>query len=391
MGNDKNLFNSESINPSRMLGAIKGSKNGPSIVIFAGIHGNEMAGVKASKIVLEKIKNQNISFKGNLNVVLGNLNALKKGIRYEHIDLNRIWKQENINTLNNISSTKNAEEKEQLEIYYCIKNILKTNSGPFYFLDLHTTSSPTIPFITISDSLNNRKFSSKFSVPIVLGIEEYLDGPLLTYINEFGHIALGFEAGEHYDIESVKKSEAFIWSALVNSKCILRNSFSDYDKYENMLSEINFKNVYFEIVFKYTLTENENFKMHKGFNNFESISKDQGLAVSDGRDLTASIDGIIFMPLYQELGDDGYFILNKISSFWLYASILARRVKINHFLRLIPGVRMDPNSRYGLIVNPKIARFLAKDIFHLLGYRKQIFKNGKLYFIKRDRKISTFE
>lgn len=391
MGNDKNSFNSESINPSRMLGAIKGSKNAPSIVIFAGIHGNEMAGVKASKLVLEKIKNQNISFKGNLYVVLGNLNALKKGIRYEHIDLNRIWKQENINTLNNFSSTKNAEEKEQLEIYYCIKNILKTNSGPFYFLDLHTTSSPTIPFITISDSLNNRKFSSKFSVPIVLGIEEYLDGPLLTYINEFGHIALGFEAGEHFDIESVKKSEAFIWSALVNSKCILRNSFSDYDKYENMLSEINFKNVYFEIVFKYTLTENESFRMHKGFNNFESISKDQGLAVSDGRDLTASIDGIIFMPLYQELGDDGYFILNKISNFWLYASILARRVKINHFLRLIPGVRMDPNSRYGLIVNPKIARFLAKDIFHLLGYRKQIFKNGKLYFIKRDRKISTFE
>ena len=122
MANFNNIFNSESINPTRLVGTIKGSDNSPSIIIFAGIHGNEMAGVKASKIVLEKIKNQNISFKGNLYVVLGNLNALKKGIRYEHIDLNRIWKQENIITLNKISSTKNAEEKEQLEIYYCIKN-----------------------------------------------------------------------------------------------------------------------------------------------------------------------------------------------------------------------------------------------------------------------------
>ena len=158
-----------------------------------------------------------------------------------------------------------------------------------------------------------------------------------------------------------------------------------------MLTEIKYKNVYFEIVYKYTIVENENFKMHKGFTNFESITQNQGLAISNGRDLKAPLDGRIFMPLYQELGDDGYFILNKISNVWLYASIFARYVKVNHFLRIIPGVKIDPNSEYGLIVNLKIARFLAKDIFHLLGYRKQIFKNGKLYFIRRDRKISTFE
>lgn len=96
------------------------------------------------------------------------------------------------------------------------------------------------------------------------------------------------------------------------------------------------------------------------------------------------------MPLYQELGEDGFFILQKISKFWLNASIVARKLKINQFLRLIPGVKKDPENNYTLIVNPKVARFMATPIFHLFGYRQQIYKDNKLHFIKRDRKISEF-
>jgi len=39
-------------------------------------------------------------------------------------------------------------------------------------------------------------------------------------------------------------------------------------------------------------------------------------------------------------------------------------------------------------VNPKIARFLAKDLFHLFGYRQQIYKDDQWHFIKRDRRIT---
>jgi len=78
-------------NVPRLLGSIDGSKKSPTIIIFAGIHGNEIAGVKASKIVLHKIKENNIPFEGNLFMLLGNMNALKKNIRYEDVDLNRIW------------------------------------------------------------------------------------------------------------------------------------------------------------------------------------------------------------------------------------------------------------------------------------------------------------
>ena len=152
----------KSINTNRILGNIDGSKNSPTVIIFAGIHGNEIAGVKASKIVLHKIKENNISFKGNLFMLLGNMNAIKKDIRFEDVDLNRIWNKESIHAILKKSNVENSEMKEQLDIYSAIKDILQNNNGPFYFLDLHTTSAPSVPFITISDSLNNRNFQKSF-------------------------------------------------------------------------------------------------------------------------------------------------------------------------------------------------------------------------------------
>lgn len=373
------------INTTRVLGNIDGSKNSPTVVIFAGIHGNEIAGVKAAKIVLHKIKENNISFKGNLFVLLGNIKALKNNIRFEDVDLNRIWNKENITANFNNVGVNFSELSEQKEIYAKIKSIMQNNNGPFYFIDLHTTSAHSVPFITISDSLNNRRFSRKFPLPVVLGIEEYLEGPLLTFINEFGHIALGFEGGQHYDEGSVANCEAFIWKALVHSKCVSKKNIPDYKKYKNHLANLCCKYDFFEIIYRYALEDGEDFIMNPGFKNFEPVKKHQLLAKNGGLPIIANKDSRIFMPLYQEQGEDGYFLLSKISKFWLNSSIVVRRLKINHFLRLIPGVNKDPDNNYTLIVDPKIAKYMAKEIFHLFGYRKQIFKDDKYHFIKRDR------
>jgi hypothetical protein len=375
-------------NVPRLLGSIDGSKNSPTIIIFAGIHGNEIAGVKASKIVLHKIKENKISFNGNLFMLLGNMNAINKDIRFEDVDLNRIWNKESIHAILKKNKTVNLEKKEQIEIYSAIKDILQNNKGPFYFLDLHTTSAPSVPFITISDSLNNRKFSKKFPLPVVLGIEEYLEGPLLTFINEFGHIALGFEGGQHHDEKSVKNCEAFIWKALVHSKCVSKKNIPNYKQYQNHLLDLCCKYEFFQIIYRYAIKDGEQFLMNPGFKNFELVEKDQLLAKSDDYPVVAGKNSRVFMPLYQKQGEDGYFLLSKISKFWLNSSIVARRLKINHFLRLIPGVKKDPDNNYTLIVDPKIAKYMAKEIFHLFGYRKQIYKDDKFHFIKRDRKVT---
>lgn len=383
-------FSQGRMEENRILGYINGSKAKPTVVILAGIHGNEKAGVEASKRVLHKIKESNTSVQGNLYIILGNINALKRGIRYEFVDLNRIWNIENIQAIQNNSAKLNAEIKEQAEIHGIVQAILKKEKGPFYFIDLHTTSSPSIPFITISDSLNNRKFSAKFSLPVVLGIEEYLDGPFLTFINEYGHIALGFEGGQHDEIQSIKNSEAFIWLALAESKCIEKEAIPNLQEYQKELLKWYPKEEFFEISYRYGICNGDTFVMNSGFKNFEHITENQHLAKNNGKDILAKDAGRIFMPLYQDLGEDGFFILQKISMFWLKLSIVARKLKINQFLRLIPGVEKDPTNNYTLIADPKIAKFFSKEIFHLFGYRKQIIKDQKLHFIKRDRRVTTF-
>lgn len=380
----------EGLMKHRILGYIEGAKRKPTVVLMAGIHGNEKAGVEASKNVLHKIREENIAFRGNFYVILGNINALKKGVRYEHTDLNRIWNTEMVDAIEKNTILPNAEAKEQFEIYRIVHEILNKENGPFYFLDLHTTSSPSIPFITISDSLNNRKFSASFPVPVVLGIEEYLDGPFLTFINEYGHVALGFEGGQHNDEQSIKNCEAFIWLALVEAKCIAKEAISNIKHYEKELLQWYSKEEFFEINYRYDLKEGEKFTMDSGFQNFEPISKNQHLAKSNGKDILAHEEGRIFMPLYQELGEDGFFVLQRISKFWLKLSVVARKLKINNFLRLIPGVEKDPSNNYTLIADPKIAKFYNKELFHLFGYRKRIIKDHKLHFIKRDRRVTEF-
>jgi len=372
---------------NRVLGNFYGTDNSPTVVVFAGIHGNEKAGVNAAKLVIDKIKRDHIRFVGNLHIILGNINALNKGIRFEDVDLNRVWRNNDIVNLKNESAAVFLESREQKDIFRLIQEILK-EPGPFYFLDMHTTSASSVPFITISDSLNNRKFSANFPIPVVLGIEEYLDGPLLTFINEYGHIALGFEGGAHHDESSIVNCEAFLWKALVHSKCIEAAKIPNYDHYQKVLSNLCCEYQFFEIKYRYQVDEQELFEMKKGFENFETIRKNQLLALSDGEEILAPEGGRIFMPLYQKLGEDGFFILNRISKFWLGASLALRKLKINHFLRLIPGVRKDPDNNYTLIVDPHIAKFMTKNIFHLFGYRQQILKDDKLHFIKRDRKLT---
>lgn len=378
----------ESLSVERIQGNVNGANKKPTVIAIGGIHGNEYAGVAAIQRVFKALENNRITCHGNFYGILGNIPALQMKVRFIDQDLNRVWTSNQL--LKSIKSPKTIEQKQQVELYKTIKSILSSNEGPFYFLDLHTTSCATNPFITISDSLNNRQFSSHFKIPIVLGIEEFLEGPLLTYINEFGHVALGFEAGQHDDPKSADYAESFLWSALLASGCIAADELNSQIPVETTLSCNSKNKCFYEIDFKYSIDKNEEFKIVGQFNNFEKIKKGQQIATSNGLPVCAQQNGRIFMPLYQKKGDDGYFIVNRISSFWLALSTSVRSFKMHLLLQLLPGVRASKEFPYTLVVNPRTAKFLATEIFHLFGYRRKIFRKDKWYFIRRDREVSRF-
>lgn len=376
-----------SIKINRKLGKIIGSQPGPTIVFFGGMHGNETSGVFAIKDVLDGI---NASFvKGTIYGIAGNLRALKKHQRFIEEDLNRLWTKEHIEIIKS-KTVLNADEAELIELLNILNDILKNNNPPFYFIDLHTTSSKTLPFITINDALINRKFSEQFPVPIVLGIEEYLHGPLLSYINQLGYVSLGFESGQHDDFSAITNSIAFMHMALVYSGVLNESAVIDFTKYEIQLKQqANHTSDVFEVVYLHRIQKDENFNMLNGFRSFESIKKGTKLALSNNKELVSPFKGSIFMPLYQKRGAEGFFIIKPINPFFLKLSSILRRIKTDNILVALPGVSWVNKEQGILQVNLTITKFFAKSLFHLLGYRNRQITSTHLRLNNRERVAKT--
>jgi hypothetical protein len=372
-------------NIDRIIGKVEGERNGPTILFFAGIHGNEPAGVLALEQVLSQLDSKREYIAGTIYGIIGNRAALFNKRRYMDEDLNRIW----INTyIDNLEVKVNLleEEKEMKELLNLIKTITKEKTGPVYFIDFHTTSSKSFPFITINDALINRKFAMKFPVPIVLGIEEYLEGPMLSYINKEGFVAIGFEAGQHQDEKSVKNTVSFIFLTLVLTEAINKNDFDDVDShYANLEKNASQLKEIYEIVYLHKIAAWDKFAMLAGFESFQPIKKDTNLAIHNEEYVKSPLSGRIFMPLYQSQGSDGFFIIRRIPYWILKLSAFLRKYKTDNLLTLLPGVSWESRDKKVLKVNLKTARFLAKPLFHLLGYRVRVTEGHYLKLSNRER------
>lgn len=349
-----------------------GNEEGPVVVFFVGIHGNEPAGIHAVDQIAEELAKKNTEFDGTVYAVTGNIEAVKRGVRFLDTDLNRLWERFNTYQDYSIQHQENRPKEylESLEIKKTVDEILETHSGSareIIFVDLHTTSSQSCAFILLNDTLENRRLAREFPVPQILGIEENIQGTLLSYINNLGYKALGFEAGAHQADVSIVRTKAFL-RLVLDKTGLISLSQDEITQNEKLLkTENGVPDTYYEIIHHKWVDDSLKFKMINGFENFDKIEKDTPLAYEYGELIKAPVSGRIFMPLYQNIGDDGFLIIREVSDFWLKLSGYLRRSFFHKLLKYLPGVRKA--GKYSFEVNQKTARFLVKDIFHLLGYR----------------------
>ena len=361
-----------SLETGRSIGQIISDKEGPVLVFVGGMHGNEPSGVFALNYVLRDLKERNVQINGKIYALAGNLSALEKEERFHQQDLNRLWTDDRVEKLQNGNlETSNEDIAEQIELFKCLKEIIEKEKGPFYFMDLHTTSGPSIPFLTVSDSLLNRKFTQQFPIPMVLGIEEYLEGAMLSYLNELGYVSFGFEGGQHDELAAIKNHMAFIYLALAFTGCADKTDVDFLSNYNALSKAAHGIHCVYEIYSRYAVKNGEDFKMKPGYINFQRINKWDRLAQSDGTTIIAEKRGRILMPRYNNQGDDGYFFIRRVPQLLLDLSAGVRKMKLDRVLPLLPGVSWKSNKKETLKVNKRIARFLAKQFFHLMGYRSR--------------------
>ena len=72
-----------------------------------------------------------------------------------------------------------------------------------------------------------------------------------------------------------------------------------------------------------------------------------------------------------------------VKPFWLSLSALLRKLGVNRYICLLPGVRRDPLNENFLIINTRIARILPLQILHLLGFRRRRWINKHLVVSRR--------
>ena len=366
----------------RVVGRYRGIRPGPLVIFIAGLHGNEPAGVVALERLFRVLDTELPPCRGEILGLAGNLTALASGRRYLVSDLNRSWTRRRIAAIR--TQQTDEEQREQFELLEILEETLRGRESEAIILDLHTTSADSIPFFTLGDTLRNREFAGKLELPLVLGIEEQIHGALLEFLNARGPITIGVEGGRHDDPASVDYHEHVLWAALAEAGCLTPDDVPDYaERMAALAAARGDLPPVFEVRARKAVAPGDGFVMRPGFANFAAIRAGQPLADDSEGEVQAPEDGRIFLPLYQDQGDDGFFVVRPVRPSWLRVSSLLRHLRLYSVARLMPGVRRSRRRPDTLIVDRRVARWYVIEVFHLLGYRRRREALGYYAFTRR--------
>lgn len=362
-----------------MLGWIEGARPGPTLLCVGGIHGNEPAGVEALRRILPILQRRRASMSGDVVALVGNRTALERGCRFVDHDLNRLW-----NGVVGGPDEGWVEERERVELLERIEAVESKARGDLYVLDLHTTSGFGAPFTVVSDTLRSRAFAMHLPVPLVLGLEELVDGTLIDFLGRRGHTTMVFESGQHTEREAVGRAVDGVWLALSGCGILAEAEAPESAEARKRLRRDTQKIPrVLEMRYRHGLEERTGFRMKEGYENFQRVRKGEVLASDDSGPAEATEAGRVLMPLYQELGDEGFFIVREFHPFWLSLSRIVRRLGFDRVTHLLPGVRRVGTVPETLEVDTRIARWWALELLHLLGYRKRSEEGHTLVMVHR--------
>src|SRR5690606_17492435 len=262
----------------RILGE-QGPTSGPLLVVLASVHGNEPAGYHAARRVLARLAQDEIPLSGRLLCLVGNRAALAAGVRYRDADLNRLWTPAVVARLRSGGSlaAASADEEEARELLTILDAQPRTSRRTV--LDLHTTSGDSLPFAVLADSLPNRRLARALEVPVILGLEEQLDGTLLSVLEADGWITSGCEGGRHEDPASIDHCEAAIWLAM-EAAGVLE---ADVGRVPLEAARARLRAArrgvprVFEVRYRHAISPADRFLMNPGWASFRTVAANQAL------------------------------------------------------------------------------------------------------------------
>jgi len=293
----------------RRIGEFTQGRPGPLLVVIAGLHGNERSGVIACDRVMNVLRGESPPFFGHIVGVAGHLAALAAGVRYLDRDLNRIWQADRVAELLAGRPPAFAEEAELADVVRTVEEF-RHRAGENVFLDLHTTSSESVPYISVPHDAASVELASGFPLDAVVGAGDALVGVADRYWIDRGFRGFTFEAGQHGRLASIEAQEAMIWTALHRLGCLVEpRAAAEPHLARTQLDGPRF----YRVAHVHRITPGRGFRMKPGFFNFQRVRQGDLLAWEGDAPIVAPCDGRIFLPLYQPQGDDGFTIVQPLT------------------------------------------------------------------------------
>ncbi len=293
----------------RNLGTYSKDRPGPLLIALAGLHGNEPSGVQAVQAVLAELKRRDVSLRGTFVGIAGNLAALAKSCRFVDEDLNRLWSAERLEELRDGRAPASVEENELRAIDRVIEPLLAEDpERRVFFIDCHSTSSESVPYISVPHHAASVELAGEIPVHSVIGSGDKLKGVSDRYLIDRGLTGFTFEAGHHDRLASVEAARAAVWTMLHRVGCL---GDPPIEATEELLRTVIDGHKYYEVEYVHEITPASGFRMKPGFCNFERIREGDLLAWEHDKPIVSRWNARLFLPLYQAQGDDGFSIIRE--------------------------------------------------------------------------------
>lgn len=301
----------------RVLGAVEGAQPGPLVIVTAGLHGNEPAGVVAARRVLRDLSARDLRLRGRFVALSGNRAALAHDLRSIEHDLNRLWGADEIARARaSAPQALSPDHAELVGLLDVLERELVDARGPVTLLDLHSTSGDGPPFALLAHPEQSRELARALDVPVLVGLERILGGTLLEWITALGHRAVVLEGGQNQAPSTIDHHESAIWLFLAASGAIDASALPELARHRARLhaSAATLPRL-LEICYRHELQPGERFRMLPGFANFSAVSAGELLAHSGDaldREVRAPQSATLIMPRYQGQGLDGFFLGRQV-------------------------------------------------------------------------------
>lgn len=306
--------------PPRVLARLRGALAGPTLIVLAGVHGNEPAGLIAAGRAVDAVTRAGGLARGELVVLAGNRRAIARGVRFVQRDLNRQWSDERVAELRaaaaNPAVVLGPEDREQLELAEALDEVLAAARGRVYVVDLHTTSADGIPFAVIGDHLRHRSFALALPLPLLLGLTGTLGGTLTDWLSLRRCVAVAVEGGAHGSERSAVNHEAVFLLACAAAGLVDGAALAGLSELRATLAS-SWRDLprAIRVHHRHAIAAADRFVMEPGFANVQRVAAGTLLAHDARGEIRAPREEVLVMPLYQKLGDEGFFFGREIPGF----------------------------------------------------------------------------